>query len=154
VDELSHVPAIGVHYFVFAGEVIVDLLGFLANTVQTTARHIVVEREDIVMAELHQHQIAGLELRHDLVEQTFCNNNKGTRTAATLGGIDYGDFGRIEILQKRNGLALNGRYTSLFGCGGVAQNIQSRQIWGGGGKPDIQQQCSYQESGVNKSHRD
>src|SRR5204862_7238306 len=60
-DVLAEIPAVGTDGFLFSGGFIFDLLGFLAVAFQGCAGPAVAEWTAVVVAELHEDEIAGLK---------------------------------------------------------------------------------------------
>jgi hypothetical protein len=139
-DHVSQVVTEGVHGLVFAGDDIVDLRVLVADPrngaacAQRPARtgRFLVERAGIVVAELDDHEVAGLHVRQHLFPMSF--RDEGAAAAAAARGVDHPQLRGIEErLQYRAPALLVLVAVRVGGRGGIAGDEKCRRRPGRGG---------------------
>ena len=133
-DDLAQIPAVSVNDFLLAGGFPYNFLGFLAVALDrgSRARTGIVTAAAVVVAELHQDEVAGLELVGDFLPKAF--GDVGAAGAAAEGAVDDIDFGGVE--ERRDLVAPTPEAALAFAGavfdGGVADEVEGG-FYGGGG---------------------
>ena len=126
------VPAEGVHDLVLPRDDIVDFHRLIAQPGQRTARAhffprhrgILVDRAAVVVAELDEDVVAGLQFGQQLLPQALAD--VGAATASAARAVGDVDLGRVEIVRKRHAPTLGWIAVVLRG-GRVARDEDRRQ---------------------------
>lgn len=96
-DVLAHVPAEGVYGFGLAGVWVDDVDGFVADAAEGAAGAFgVVGCDGVVVAELHENEVAGLCLFEDVGPAVF--GAEGSAAASADGAVVDDDFVEVEVL--------------------------------------------------------
>ena len=103
-DKLAQIPAEGVHGLVLVSGDVIDLLRLFSDAGDGAASDLIVERKDVVLAELEKDDVTGFELRDGFVPQAF--GEIGARGTAAAREVDDVDLVGIEESVEEDAPAL------------------------------------------------